>query len=87
MIQSVPAKTRILRITVTIPRRENEARIHSLSAFSSFCPKRMEKTVPLPMASPRRMEVRKVISEKADPTAASASAPRNRPTISVSAIL
>lgn len=64
-----------------------EARIPSFSAVSSFCPKRMEKTVPLPIARPSRTEVRNVISEKADPTAARASAPRKRPTISVSAIL
>ena len=41
----------------------------------------MENTVPLHMASPSRMEVRKVIREKDDPTAARASAPRNLPTI------
>ncbi len=39
------------------------------------------------MHSPRMMEVRKVISVKDDPTAASAFAPRNCPTISVSAML
>ena len=43
---------------IHISRRANEARMHSLSAFSSFCPKRMETPVPLPMARPRRMEVR-----------------------------
>ena len=68
-------------------RRTKEAMIPSCSPLSSFCPKRMENTVPLPMASPRMMEVRNVIREKADPTAASASAPRKRPTIRVSAIL
>ena len=39
------------------------------------------------MHRPSRIEVRKVIREYADPTAASASAPRKRPTISVSATL
>ena len=39
------------------------------------------------MHSPSRMEVRKVISVKEEPTAASASFPRNCPTIRVSAIL
>jgi hypothetical protein len=47
----------------------------------------MENTVPLPMASPSSIEVKKVISEKAEPTAASASGPSARPTIRVSAIL
>ena len=47
----------------------------------------MENTVPLPIARPRITEVRKVISEKADPTAARAFAPKNRPTIRVSAML
>ena len=68
-------------------RRVKEARTASLSPSLSPCPNRMEKTVPLPMASPSRMEVTKVIREKAEPTAASASTPRNFPTISVSAIL
>ena len=33
----------------------------SFNPFSSFWPKRMENRAPLPMHSPRRMEVRKVI--------------------------
>ena len=48
---------------------------------------RMENTVPLPMARPSRMDVKKVISVNADPTAASAPVPMNRPTMRVSAIL
>ena len=48
---------------------------------------RMENTVPLPMARPSRMDVKKVISVKAEPTAASASVPRYLPTINVSATL
>ena len=86
-LQSIPANTAALRTMVTAPKRTKEAKIPSFSPLSSFSPKRIEKTVPLPMASPSRMDVRKVIREKADPTAARASAPRNRPTISVSAIL
>ena len=39
-------------------------------------PKRMENTAPLPMHNPRRMEVRKVISVKDEPTAARAFLPR-----------
>ena len=46
------------------------------SPCSSFCPNRIENKAPLPMHSPNRMEVRKVISVKADPTAARAFAPR-----------
>ena len=87
MIQSQAAKTAMLSTTVTTPSSAKEASTPSFKPRSSFWPNRMEKTVPLPMASPSRIEVRKVISEKADPTAASASVPTNRPTISVSAML
>ena len=59
----------------------------SRSEGRSFCPNRMENTVPLPMASPSRMEFRNVMSANEEPTAASAFAPRNRPTMSVSAML
>ena len=87
IIQSMPAKITIFRTSVTVPKRTKEASIPSFRPRESFCPKRMEKTVPLPIANPSKIEVRKVMSEKAEPTAARASAPRNRPTISVSAIL
>ena len=87
MIQSSPRKTARLSAAVTAPSRAKEARIPSFSPRVSFWPKRMENTVPLPIASPSRMEVRKVIREKEDPTAARASAPRNWPTITVSAML
>ncbi len=46
--------------------------MHSFKPSVSCCPKRMENTAPLPIQSPSSMEVRKVISVKADPTAASA---------------
>lgn len=59
----------------------------SFSPFSSPSPNRMEKNVPLPIHNPKRIEVRKVISVKEEPTAASAFGPRNLPTINVSAIL
>ena len=59
----------------------------SFNPRPSRSPKRMEKQVPLPMHSPRNMDVRNVISVKDDPTAASAREPRNFPTISVSATL
>jgi hypothetical protein len=47
----------------------------------------MENTAPLPMHRPSRMEVRKVMRVKEEPTAARAFLPRYRPTIRVSAIL
>ena len=61
--------------------------MHSFKPSWFCCPNRMENTAPLPIQSPSSMEVRKVISVKEDPTAASAPAPRKRPTISVSATL
>ena len=87
MIQSIPRKTATFKTTVTAPSSVKEARIPSFSPSASFCPKRMENTVPLPIARPSKMDVRNVIRENAEPTAASAPAPRNCPTISVSAIL
>ena len=87
MIQSRPANTITFSAAVTTASRAKEASTPSFRPWMSRWPKRMEKTVPLPMASPSRMEVRKVIREKADPTAARASSPRKRPTISVSAML
>ena len=65
--------------TVTNAIKKNDAQRFSQRAFSSRCPKRMENRAPLPMHRPRMMEVRKVISVKAEPTAASASRPRNLP--------
>ena len=59
----------------------------SRSPSWSLWPKRMENTVPLPMQRPRSMEVKKVMSVKDEPTAARALGPRQRPIISVSAIL
>lgn len=59
----------------------------SFSPIKSPLPNLMEKTVPLPIDSPSKMEVKKVISVKAEPTAASASVPRYLPTINVSATL
>ena len=47
----------------------------------------IENTVPLPMARPSKMDVRNVIRVNADPTAASAPVPMNRPTMRVSAML
>lgn len=44
-------------------------------------------TFPLPMQSPSKIEVKKVMSVNADPTVARAFAPRNCPTMNVSAIL
>ena len=59
--------TQIYRVT-------GKSRLHVHAVASSH--EEMEKTVPLPMASPRIMEVRKVIREKAEPTAARALSPR-----------
>ena len=73
--------------TVSPAMRTKEAWALSRRAASSRWPKRMENTAPLPMQSPRRMEVRKVIRVKEDPTAASASGPRYQLTIRVSATL
>ena len=64
----------------------NEVPILSFNFSSFFSPYRMENNAPLPMHSPSRIEVKNVISVYDDPTAARASAPRNLPTITVSAI-
>ena len=86
-ICSVKPYTSAHKTAVTAASSANEARTPSRSRAKSFCPKRMENTAPLPSDSPSRIEVRNVISVNAEPTAASASAPRKRPTISVSAML
>ena len=78
---------RTFKSAVTSAMKKNEAQRFSQRAFSSRCPKRMENSAPLPMHRPRMMEVKKVISVKAEPTAASTFRPRNCPTISVSAML
>ena len=72
---------------VSPPISTKEAQMLSVSPSSSRCPKRMENTAPLPIQSPSKIEVKKVIKVNDDPTAANASFPRHRPTISVSAIL
>ena len=64
-----------------------DAHTASRRPASSRCPNRMENSAPLPMQSPSKIEVRKVISVKDEPTAARAFFPRNCPTIRVSAIL
>ena len=64
-----------------------DAQTLSRRPASSPCPNRMENNAPLPMQSPSRMEVRKVISVKEEPTAASACLPKHCPTIMVSAML
>ena len=87
MMPSMPANASRFNAAVNTKIRAKEAHIPSFRRSSSRWPKRMENTAPLPMQSPSKMEVRKVIRAKADPTAASAPAPRNRPTISVSATL
>ena len=78
---------KMFKSTVTSAIKKNDAQRFSQRALSSRCPKRMDNSAPLPMHRPRMIEVRKVISVKDEPTAASASRPRNCPTISVSAML
>lgn len=48
--------------TVTMPMNRKDKKILRRREVSSFSPKRIEKTAPLPMDSPSMMEVRKVIS-------------------------
>ena len=72
-------------VIMAIKKKDRKMLDFNLSIF--FCPKQIENTVPLPMERPKRMEVKKVIREYAEPTAANASAPRILPTINVSAIL
>ena len=80
-------KAATLSSTVMAAMRAKAARALSRSPASSRRPKRMENTAPLPMHSPKRMEVRKVIRVKEEPTAARASGPRYQLTIRVSATL
>ena len=86
-MKSSAAKARTFRRSVAPAISTKDARMLSRSPSSSRWPKRMENSAPLPMHSPSRIEVRKAISVKDEPTAASAFFPRNLPTISVSAIL
>ena len=76
-----------VKATAMAAARKNEAHILSFNRFSSFFPKHIENTTPLPMQSPNIIDVRKVISAKADPTAARASEPTNFPTTHVSTTL
>ena len=84
---SMRTKTATFSTTVIPAIRAKAAAIPSRSPSMSRWPKRMAKTVPLPMHSPKRMEVRKVISVNAEPTAPKALEPRNWPTMRVSAML
>ena len=87
MMGSISKKTSRFITSVTRAIITKETKMLDLSFSSLRSPYRMENTAPLPMHSPSRMEVKKVISVKALPTAARACAPRNCPTISVSAML
>ena len=64
-----------------------DVKMFSLSLSHLFSPYLMEKMAPLPIDIPNNMDVRNVISVYEEPTAARASAPRKRPTISVSTTL
>ena len=87
IMPSKPRYTAPVSTAVTMASSTKAAKTPSRRPVSSFWPNLMENTVPLPMASPSKMDVRKVISVKAEPTAASALVPMNRPTTNVSAIL
>lgn len=87
MIQSTPAKAARHSAAASAAISTKAAQMPSSRAAWSRWPNRMENTAPLPMHSPSRIEVKKVIRVKAEPTAASASGPKKRPTIRVSATL
>lgn len=67
--------------------KKKDADRFSISNLSFLCSKRMENKAALPVHKPSMMEVRKVMSVKEEPTAASAFRPRNCPTIKVSTML
>ena len=85
--QSRQAKASIFNASAAAAISTKEAHTLSRRAASSRWPKRMENSAPLPIHNPSKIDVRKVISVKEEPTAASALRPRYCPTISVSAIL
>ena len=60
-IPSRHQKAAAFKSTVITAIMTKEAKMASFNPFSSFWPKRMENRAPLPMHSPSRMEVRKVI--------------------------
>ena len=70
-----------------MPMNPNDSTMLCFIAAVSPAPYCIEKSIPLPMHSPSTTEVRNTITAYDAPTAASASAPKNRPTISVSATL
>ena len=72
---------------VIVPMRINDTKILRFKPGRSFAPYRSENITPLPIHKPKKTEVRNIINVYAEPTAANASAPRNCPTINVSAIL
>ena len=75
-IWSRQAKASSSSARVRAAMRAKEASAPSRRPSWSRWPKRMENTAPLPMQSPSRMEVRKVIRVKDEPTAARAFLPR-----------
>lgn len=83
----ISSRARAVMTSVTSPTSTKETNRPDLSSSSLFPPQSMENTAPLPMHRPRITEVRNVISVKAEPTAARASAPSTRPTMRVSATL
>ena len=87
LMRSRHANARPFKSSVTPKMSTNEARTLSFKAVSSRCPKRMENSAPLPMHSPSKIDVKNVISENEEPTAASAVLPRKRHTMSVTEML
>src|SRR5699024_3135353 len=84
---STHSKGTAVSAAVTASANTKELPTLDLSAASSWRPKQVENTTPLPMHRPSRMEVRNVISVKDEPTPASAPAPTDRPTTHVSTTL
>ena len=86
-IQSSPTNTSAFITSAMTPiSRKDRNKLFFSRSISRF-PNCMAKNALLPIHNPNRIEVRNTISVYAEPTAASASAPKNRPTISVSATL
>ena len=62
MMPSSARKTTILSATLTRAIKPKESTMLRRSSASCRRPQQMEKRTPLPMQSPRRIEVRKVMS-------------------------
>ena len=81
------AKIPAVTSTVMPPMRTKEVKTLFLRELLSPAPNLIEKSTPLPMHSPMMMESRNVVRVYELPTAARASGPTKRPTMTVSAML